>query len=86
MGNQMKCSHSKKTHLNPSKYESSENPLKHYQTIKADQIMQNSVCFVNKEEADHYFSREEIAFYAKTQKNAFSLDDLMISLNHSQMK
>lgn len=82
----MKCSQKKQSQLNPNKNETFENPLKHYHTIKADQIMQNSVCFVNKEEADHYFSREEITFYAKNQKNAFNLDDLVISLNQSQMK
>lgn len=49
------------------KKKTDENLFNRAKTVRAEEIMRKSVWFIEKEEVDNYFSREELAYYKKHQ-------------------
>ena len=48
------------------------------QTVAAEEIMKKSAWFIDKEEIDNYFSKEELLFYRRNHQYSKKISEMMI--------
>lgn len=84
MGNGIKC---QKTLKNSGHGEKSPNnkTFNRVKTVLAEEIMKKSVWFIEKEEVDNYFSKDELLYYKRTQQ-AKTLTGLLIPTVPAKIK
>lgn len=66
MGNGMNCK-KKADKEKIEKKKTDEKLFNRAKTVRAEEIMRKSAWFIEKEEVDNYFSREELIYYKKHQ-------------------
>ena len=84
MGTTTSCNcHRKKPEKSPKLM---EKELSRVKTIPAEEIMRKSVWFIDKEEIDNYFSKDELAYYKRINQTSKRFFDMQIPTKPEEIR
>ena len=63
-----------------------EKELSRVKTIAAEEIMKKSCWFIEKEEVDNYFSKEELAYYRRINQTSKRFFDMQIPAKPEEIR
>lgn len=63
-----------------------EKELSRVKTIPAEEIMRKSIWFIDKEEMDNYFSKEELAYYRRSNQTNKRFFDMQIPTKPEEIR
>ena len=81
-----RCMTSKKASSIPVRTTEQQDNYVRGKTVAAEEIMRKSVWFIEKEEFDNYFSKEELRYYRKMQETSKKITEMQILMVPAEMR